>query len=106
MFSWGAIFNGSDFQRLTNIDGNPDTIADLTKIHDNVYALQSNISDAVNLDYRQTLRYEMASFDELMKAKKLVNNYLGYKPEHTILYHLDEKQLSKYTHQEISKIYE
>ena len=106
VFSWGAVFNGTDFQRLTNVNGNPDTIPELTKLHDNVYALQSNISDAVNLDYRQTMRYEMASFDELMKTKQLVENYLGYKPENTILYHLDEKQLSKYTPGQISKIYE
>lgn len=105
-FSWGAVFNGTDFQRLTTITGNPDTIAELTKIHDNMYALQSNIADDVNLDYRQTLRYEMASYDELMKTKGLVENYLGYKPEHTILYHLDEKQLSKYTPEQINKIYE
>lgn len=106
VFSWGAVFNGTDFQRLTNVNGNPDTIPELTKLHDNVYALQSNISNAVNLDYRQTMRYEMASFDELMKTKQLVENYLGYKPENTILYHLDEKQLSKYTPGQISKIYE
>lgn len=106
VFSWGVVFNGTDFQRLTNITGNPDTIAELTKVHDNVYALQSNISNDVNLDYRQTLRYEMASFDELMRTKDLVENYLGYKPENTILYHLDDKQLSKYTPEQISKIYE
>lgn len=106
VFSWGVVFNGKDFQRLTNITGNPDTIAELTQLHENGYALQSNISDAVNLDYRQTMRYEMASFDELMKTKNLVENYLGYKPDNTILYHLDEKQLSKYTPEQIIKIYE
>lgn len=106
MFSWGVVFNGTDFQRLTNIPGNPDTIAELTKVHDNVYTLQSNISDDVNLDYCQTLRYEMASLDELMRTKGLVEDYLGYKPEKTILYHLDEKQLSKYTPTQIKKIYE
>lgn len=106
IFSWGAVFNGNDFQRLTNLNGNPDTIPELTKVHDNVYALQANISDQVNLDYRQTLRYEMASYDELVKTKELVEKYLGKKPENTILYHLDENQLKKYTPAQISKIYE
>jgi len=106
VFSWGVVFNGTEFRRLTRIDNNPDSIAELTKIHDNIYALQSNISDAVSLDYRQTVRYEMASFDELMKTKTLVESYLGYKPQNTILYHLDERQLKKYTPAQIEKVYE
>ncbi|MCM1292360.1 MAG: hypothetical protein NC111_02960 [Bacteroides sp.] len=106
IFSWGVVFNGTAFGKLTNIDGDPDTIADLARVNDNVYALQSNTATDVDLDYRQTMRYEMASFEEIMKTKHIVNNYLGYKPAHTILYHLDEKQLSKYTPQQIAKIYE
>lgn len=106
MFSWGVVFNGTEFKRLTKIDTDPDSIPELTRLHDNIFALQSNISDDVNLDYRQTVRYEMATFDELIKTKQLVEEYLGYKPKTTILYHLDENQLSKYTPAQIKKIYE
>lgn len=106
VFSWGVVFNGTEFNRLTKIDANPDSIPELTRLHDNIFALQSNISDAVNMDYRQTVRYEMASFEELMKTKQLVEDYLGYSPQNTILYHLDENQLSKYTPAQIKKIYE
>ena len=106
VFSWGVVFNGTEFNRLTKIDADPDSIPELTRLHDNIFALQSNISEAVNMDYRQTVRYEMASFEELMKTKQLVEDYLGYKPQNTILYHLDENQLSKYTPAQIKKIYE
>lgn len=106
VFSWGVVFNGTEFNRLTKIDTNPDSIPELTRLHDNIFALQSNISDEVNMDFRQTVRYEMASFDELMKTKQLVEEYLGYKPQNTILYHLDKNQLSKYTPAQIKKIYE
>ena len=106
VFSWGVVFNGTEFNRLTKIDANPDSIPELTRLHDNIFALQSNISEVVNMDYRQTVRYEMASFEELMKTKQLVEDYLGYKPQNTILYHLDENQLSKYTPAQIKKIYE
>lgn len=106
VFSWGVVFNGTEFNRLTKIDANPDSIPELTRLNGNLFALQSNISEAVNMDYRQTVRYEMASFEELMKTKQLVEDYLGYKPQNTILYHLDEKQLSKYTPAQIKKIYE
>lgn len=106
VFSWGVVFNGTEFNRLTKIDADPDSIPELTRLHDNIFVLQSNVSDAVNIDYRQTVRYEMASFEELMKTKQLVEDYLGYKPQNTILYHLDENQLSKYTTIQIKKIYE
>lgn len=106
VFSWGVVFNGTEFNRLTKIDADPDSIPELTRLHDNIFALQSNISEAVNMDYRQTVRYEMASFEELMKTKQLVEDYLGYNPQNTILYHLDENQLSKYTPDQIKKIYE
>lgn len=106
VFSWGAVFNGTKFRRLTRIDGDPDTMPELKRLHDNIYTLQSNISQDVDIDYLQTVRYEMASFDEIMKAKRLVEDYLGYKPENTILYHLDDKQFSKYTPDQIRQIYE
>lgn len=106
VFSWGVVFNSTEFNRLTKIDANPDSIPELTRLHDNIFSLQSNISEVVNMDYRQTVRYEMASFEELMKTKQLVEDYLGYKPQNTILYHLDENQLSKYTPAQIKKIYE
>lgn len=106
VFSWGVVFNGTDFQRLTNLDTIPDAIPELKRLHDNVYALRSNVSDALELDYLQTIRYEQPSFSETMKTKALVENYLGYKPQNTILYHLDEKQLANYSPDEITKIYE
>lgn len=106
VFSWGVVFNGTDFLRLTQLDTIPDAIPELKRLHDNVYALQSNVSDALELDFKQTVRYEMASFSEIIKTKQLVENYLGYKPENTILYHLDEKQLANYSTDEIKQIYE
>lgn len=106
VFSWGVVFNGTDFQYLTRIDGDPDTIPELRRLHDNVYVLHSNLSGDVKMDYSQTVRYEMATFEELKRAKQLVEDYLGYKPENTILYHLDEKQLSKYQPEQIKQIYE
>lgn len=106
VFSWGVVFNGKDFQRLTRINGNPDTIKELRRIRNNVYALRSNMNADVNINFQETVRYEMASFNELIKTKKLVENYLGYKPQNTILYHLGEEQLTKYTPAQIKKLYE
>ena len=53
------------------------------------------------------LRHENSDFTEIMEAKKSIKQYLkdiDY-PSSTIIYHLDSANLSKYSNDEIEKIY-
>ena len=107
VFSWGAVFRDGTFDRLTRIDTPVDSIKGLRHIKGNWYELTgSNSDDGLSLAYHEQMRYESPSFKDIMASKKMVEKYLGYKPEYTILYHLDENQMAKYTPNQISDIYE
>lgn len=51
------------------------------------------------------IRVERPSAIEILEIKNMIDRLLAGKPHNTILYHLDETQLSHYTDNEINKIY-
>lgn len=60
-----------------------------------------------SVDVNGTLRHEQSDFKEIMETKRVIKPSLkdiGY-PSSTIIYHLDSANLSKYSYDEIEKIY-
>ena len=106
-FGWGVVFENSYFSRLVTINNNPDSIPSLTNLHDNWYKCTPSDNNWDNLiATNEVVRYERPSVSEILKAKGYVEDYLGYHPQHIILYHLDEEQLSNYSDEDIKKIYQ
>ena len=54
---------------------------------------------------RDIIYVETSSLEEILKVKKLVRSKIKQHSYHSIIYHLDGKNLSKYTQQEIDLIY-
>ena len=50
------------------------------------------------------IRYERPTFAEILEVKEAVEKNFGKPASGNILYHLDNKQLENYAHNEIDKI--
>lgn len=81
-------------------------------IGDNLYEVTETVNlSTVRHDYPNYLfdghriRVERPSAAEILEVKNIIDCCLIGKPHNTILYHLDESQLSHYTDNEINKIY-
>lgn len=101
-FSWAVWFHKGQFQallrELTHDNEN------LSQKKDNVYAVKNGFyQEGKYLAAGDEIRFEDSDLEEILKTKKLVENQL---PDYSIiLYHLDYNNLSKYTEDEINKIY-
>ena len=51
------------------------------------------------------MRTEKSVYDEVLAVKTAIERRLTKRPHSNILYHLDQQNLSKYTDDEIAKIY-
>jgi hypothetical protein len=101
-FSWAVWFNGSQFQAL---------LRGLTPDNENLVLKKANLFTVKEGFYQEghylatqdEIRFEFSDYQEIMKVKKMLEPQLSNYS--VILYHLDAKNLSKYTHDEIRKIY-
>ena len=100
-FSWDVEFDGNhQFVRLNR--GNCYERYDSTQLkhlEGNMYAI-SPVGDEETTKF---IRHEEASAETILKSKALVEKYYGKMP--IVLYHLDSKQLSKYTDDEIKSFF-
>jgi len=101
-FEWAVWFSNNNFQSLLrNIDP---ANKNLTHKEKNRYTVKNGFyQEGHYLSTDDEVRFEYSSFDEIIKTKKLLEHQL--KDFSIILYHLDHTNLSKYTSDEISKIY-
>jgi hypothetical protein len=101
-FSWAVWFRNNKFQALLR-DLIPEN-ENLTLIKDIYKVNKSFYQEEKHLLAGDEIRFETSDFEEIMEAKKLLEKYL-LKNHSIIIYHLDYNNLSKYTENEISKIY-
>ena len=107
-YSWGLLYRKGKFsgilREIENIE-NDTTAFDREK---NNYAAKKDLLFGNILVHKgNTIRIEKSDFTEVMKVKNLIEPYIiNYSPDYSIiLYHLDSLNLSKYSGNEISKIY-
>ena len=101
-FSWAVLFRNNKFQALLR-NVNPHN-GKLLKTEKNRYIVKEGFYQEGKYLYAgDEIRIETSAFDAIMQAKKLLGNQL--KNHSVILYHLDNRNLSKYTKDEINQIY-
>lgn len=115
VYGWNLLFHqGEDSApRFDRIIKQPDIT-----LHPNVKQKEQNLYEvtmSINktdgtrekewIDASSLIKVERPSVKEILKVKQLIDRQLKSKPHNTILYHLDETQLSNYSDNEISKIY-
>jgi hypothetical protein len=101
-FAWAVWFRGNQFQAL---------LRGLTPDNENLLQEKANLFTVKNgfyqeghyLAYNDKIRFEFSDYSEIIKVKKMLEPQLSNYS--IILYHLDAKNLSKYTNDEIRKIY-
>ena len=101
-FSWTVWFSGNKFQAL---------LRDLTPENENLMFIKENRYRVKNSFYQEgkflsagdEIRFESSDFEQIMQAKKLIEPNL--KNYSIIIYHLDSNNLSKYSEDEINKIF-
>ncbi len=104
---WNNEYAFERIMRRTDFSAYPN----LMKLSNNLYEASSkivfnfstNTEDYVNT--RDRIRVEIPKIGDILKVKGLIDEQLKGKKHNNILYHLDEKQLSHYTDNEISTIY-
>jgi hypothetical protein len=103
-FSWAVLFRNGKFQRLLrNID--PDNDFFLEHREGNKYTVRYGIFQEGDYLYEgDEIRFEFSDFSEIMKCKRLLEPQIDNFS--VILYHLDNKNLSKCTTDEINQMYQ
>lgn len=110
-YGWSLIFSHDrdnkyhfyKISRQTDLSKNPG----LKKIDKNIY----EVTQTIHLDSQTCvfegylIRVEQPSTHEILEIKNMIDRQLKGKPHSIILYHLDETQLSRYSDNEINKIY-
>ena len=61
--------------------------------------------DSLSYGPRETFRIETSEISEILKVKTLADRAAENPPHSNIIYHLDSMNLSKYTFDEIERIY-
>ena len=102
-FSWAVWFNREgQFQALLR-NANP-ADSNLIQINQSKYGVKNGFyQEGHYLAVDDQIRFEYADFTEIMQTKKLLEHQLT--DFSIILYHLDQTNLSKYTSNEIDKMY-
>ena len=101
-FSWAVWFEDGNFKSL---------LRNLKPDNENLKTISGNRFRVIDGFYQEghylsksdVVRFEFSDFSEIIRTKKLLEHQL--ENFSVILYHLDENNLSKYTDNEISKIY-
>jgi hypothetical protein len=101
-FSWAVWFSENQFQAL--LRGLTPDNENLLQDKANLFTVKTGFyQEGHYLAFHDEIRFEFSDYKEIMKVKKMLEPQLtNYS---IILYHLDAKNLSKYTNDEIRKIY-
>ncbi|SHF15064.1 hypothetical protein [Dysgonomonas macrotermitis] len=101
-FSWAVLFREGKFQSLLRTADRNNPNLKLKGNH--VYRVEKGFYvDGAYLAPGDEIRFEDSHFEDIIGVKKLLEHQLsGYS---VIMYHLDSRNLSKYTQDEIDRIY-
>lgn len=100
-YSWFVEFDKKkDFVKLNRQAYNINDTAQFKLVEGNIYEIQSPSSECST----KYVRYEQVSAETILEAKKLIKKRRGKMS--IVLYHLDSKQLSKYSEDEIKTFFD
>jgi hypothetical protein len=101
-FSWAVWFRGDNFQALLrNLSCENENI---TPLSDNRYKVTDGFyHEGKYLEEDDEIRFETSGYEQIMQSKQLLEKHLT--DYGVIIYHLDYNNLSKFTEDEIRKIY-
>ena len=104
-YEWSILFRGNQFHSILRTTDFPNT-DHYKKWKDNKYeVIKATNLEKIRLWKKDIIYVETSSLEEILKVKKLVRSKIKQHSYHSIIYHLDGKNLSKYTQQEIDLIY-
>ena len=101
-FSWAVWFSEDKFQALLRNLSNENE--NLTLKKENRYKVKEGFyQEGKYLQEGDEIRFETSGYEQIRQSKKMLEKYLtNYS---VVVYHLDYNNLSKYTEDEINKIY-
>lgn len=104
-YSWQLLFRKRQFLGLMNNVDIADTTA-FTRVAPNRYVARRNIP-CNNRVIRpgDMVREEQSAYPGISEVKERIESKLANRPHSNILYHLDSKNLSKYSYDEIDNLY-
>lgn len=104
-YSWQLLFRKRRFIGLTNgLDLN-DTSRFESKNATQYMALRDIPHNGTIIRKGDIVRAEVSRYDDVLKVKRSIEQQLAGRPHSNILYHLDSKNLSNYTHDEIQTLF-
>lgn len=101
VFDWYAWFRHDRYKGL--IHG--DQVDDLPLVEEKISFANDTIINGFTFEKGDWLRHEESRADEVKKAGQLISEKIRGKELNVILYHLDEKTLSKYTDHELENFF-
>ena len=104
-YSWQLLFRKRQFMGLLNGVNVADTARFATFGTNGHIALCDIIHKNIVIRKGDIVRTEKSVYDEVLAVKTAIERRLTKRPHSNILYHLDQQNLSKYTDDEIAKIY-
>ena len=104
-YAWSILLRRNEFQSILRTTDFKDATY-CKKLEDNQYEIvEPCLVENVRLWKGDIIRIESSPIEEILKVKKLVRSKIRQHAYHTVIYHLDAKNLSKYTRKEIGLIY-
>ncbi|MDY2932449.1 MAG: hypothetical protein SOT90_10100, partial [Muribaculaceae bacterium] len=104
-YSWQLLFRKRQFMGLLNGVNVADTARFATFGTNSHIALCDIIHKNIVIRKGDIVRTEKSVYEEVLAVKTAIERRLTKRPHSNILYHLDQQNLSKYTDDEIAKIY-
>lgn len=103
-YSWQLLFRERKFVGLLNGVNLADS--SLFSRKGNLYAAKRDFShNGISIFEGDIIRKEDSDIDGILNSRQLIERHLLQRPHSTILYHLDNNNLSKYSSDEIDKIF-
>lgn len=105
-YSWQLLFRGRKFIGLmSGVDTSDTTRFSPGKDNTSIVRKEFLYGNRL-LQEGDAIRSERSDFAEVAKVKALIDDRLGRKPHSNILYHLDSKNLSEYSNDEIKTLFD
>ncbi len=103
-YSWQLLFHNRKFIGLTNGVELNDTTKFTHKDKTQYVAKRDIPHNGIIIRAKDIVRSEISDYAEIAAVKKLIEQHLTEKPHSNIIYHLDYKNLSNYSDNEIQSI--
>lgn len=104
-YSWQLLFHNNQFVGIIRqeLSENDEALQNIDGSH--VKVVKDVLIGDLHLKTGDVIRVERSDFNTIKEVKDLVDKLLQSKPHSNIIYHLDSKNLSNYTEDEIKAIY-